>query len=84
MAISGCSMNRGAFQGEVLDQDGGSLVDQDVHALHVALEGSKVQRGAALAVPHIEIHQRLHQDLQGVVVPVIGLRTQKERSWGER
>lgn len=53
MAVSGCSMNRGAFQGEVLDQDGGSLVDQDVHALHVALEGSQVQRGASLAVPHI-------------------------------
>ena len=70
-------MDGGPLQGEVLHQDGGSLVDQDVHTLHVALEGGQVQRRAPLAVPHVQVQQGLHQHLHGLVVAVVGLRETK-------
>ena len=67
-------MDGGSLQGEVFDQDGGSLVDEDVHALHMALEGSQVEGGAPLAVSHIQIQQRLHQNLHSMVVTVVCLK----------
>lgn len=68
-----CSMDRGPLQGVVLHQDGGPLVDQHVHTLHVALEGSQVQGRAALAVPHVQVQQRLDQHLHGLVVTMVCL-----------
>lgn len=50
-----CSMNGSAFVSVVLDQDGGSLVNQNIHTLHVAFKSCQVQRRVALRRSHIQI-----------------------------
>lgn len=67
-------MDRSAFVSVVFDQDGGSLVDKNIHTLYVAFKSSQVQRCVALRRPHIQIQQRLHEHLQGLVMPVICLK----------
>lgn len=67
-------MDGGSLLGEVFDQDGGSLVDEDVHTLHVALEGGQVQRCPPLAVSHIQVQQRLYQHLHSMVVAMVCLK----------
>lgn len=70
-----CSVDRRALQGEILHQDGRSLVDEHIHTLHVALEGGQVQGCAALAVPDVQVQQGLNQNLQSLVVPMVCLQT---------
>lgn len=38
--VGTCSVDGGSLQGEVFDQDGCSLVDKNIHTLHVALKCS--------------------------------------------
>jgi len=77
MCPNTCSVNGRSLQGEVLHQDGGSLVDEDIHTLHMAFECGQVQRSMSLAVPHIQVKQGLHQHLHGLVVAVVGLREEE-------
>lgn len=57
----------------VLQQHGRALIDQDLHALHVTLKRCQTQSRVTLRRPHIQIQQRLDQDLESVVVTVICL-----------
>lgn len=59
---------------KVFDQDRSSLVYEDVHTLYVSLKGSQIQGRAPLTVSHIQVQQRLHQDLQRVVMPMVSLK----------
>lgn len=68
-----CSMNGCSFVCVVLKQDGGSLVDEHIHTLHMAFEGSQVQRCVSLHRPHIQVQQGLNQHLQSMVVAVVRL-----------
>lgn len=61
-------MNGCSFVSVVLKQDGGSLVDEHVHTLHVAFKGSQVQRRVSLHRPHIQVQQGLNQHLQSMVM----------------
>lgn len=44
-----------------------------LHTLGGAPLGGQEERGPALVVPYIQIHQRLGQCLQGFTVTVVGL-----------
>lgn len=73
-------MNRGSFVCVVLKQDGGPLVDEHIHTLHMAFKGSQVQRRVSLLCPHIQVQQGLNQHLQSMVMAVVCLdRTNTHR-----
>lgn len=57
----------------VLQQHGRALIDQDLHTLHVTLKRCQTQSRVTLRRPHVQIQQRLDQDLESVVVTVICL-----------
>lgn len=57
----------------VLQQHGRALIDQDIHTLHVTLKRSQTQSRVTLRRPHVQIQQRLDQNLKSVVVTVICL-----------
>lgn len=51
---------------------------QYLHTLSGASLSGQEERGPALVVPYIQVHQRLSQCLQGFTVTVVGLRASKK------
>lgn len=67
-------MDGSALQVKVFNQDGSSLVYQDIHTLYVSFKGSQIQGCAPLTVSHIQVQQGLHQDLHRMVMPMVRLK----------
>lgn len=68
-------MYGGPFERVVLHQDGSPLVNENIDTFHMAFEGSKVQRCVSLCGSHIQVQQRLNQDFQRLVMPMVCLKT---------
>lgn len=67
-SVQGCPL---AFA--LLDECRGAVGRKHLHTLSRASLGGQEERGPALVVPYIQIHQRLSQCLQGFTVTVVGL-----------
>lgn len=57
----------------LLDEGRGAMGCEHLHTLSRASLSGQEERGPALVVPYIQIHQRLSQCLQGFTVTVVGL-----------
>lgn len=57
----------------LLDEGRGAMGCKHLHTLSRASLSSQEERGPALVVPYIQIHQRLGQCLQGFTVTIVGL-----------
>jgi len=66
-------MERSPLAAVVLEQAGGAVFEQHLHAAGEASLGGEVQGGAALRVAHVQTHQRLRQHTQRLPVAVIRL-----------
>lgn len=62
----------------LLDECRGAVGRKHLHTLSRASLSGQEERGPALVVPYIQIHQRLSQCLQGFTVTIVGL----EAGWG--
>lgn len=71
--LSTCGVYSASLVCVVLQQHGRALIDQDIHTLHVTLKRSQTQSRVTLRRPHVQIQQRLDQNLKSVVVTVICL-----------
>lgn len=78
-SVQGCPL---AFA--LLDESRGAVGGKHLHTLSRASLSGQEERGPALVVPYIQIHQRLSQCLQGFTVTVVGLegsRQPMETAW---
>lgn len=57
----------------LLDEGRGTVGRKHLHTLRRASLRGQEERGPALVVPDIQIHQRFRQRLQGFTVTVVGL-----------
>lgn len=57
----------------LLDEGRGAVGCKHLHTLSRASLSGQEERGPALVVPYIQIHQRLSQCLQGFTVTIVGL-----------
>lgn len=89
-SVQGCPL---AFA--LLDEGRGAVGRQHLHTLRRASLSGQEERSPALVVPHVQVHQRLSQRLQGFTVTVVGLEGRGESvdkapdmaplcSWGPR
>lgn len=67
-------MKWGSFGYIVFHKDGCTLIDKRFHTFCVSLKGSQIQSSAAFLIPDVQVHQRLQEDFQGLVVPIVGLQ----------
>ncbi len=70
-----CGVDSAPLVCVVLQHHGRTLIDQYIHTLHVTLKRRQTQSRVTLRCPHVQIQQRLDQNLQSVMVTVIRLET---------
>lgn len=68
-------MNRSPHEAVIVEETGGPLSQQHLHAARVAFLGSQVEHGAACGVLHVHVGCSLCQHAQRLPVSLIGLES---------